>query len=414
MKKNFFAMAIIAVAALFSASCGADENFSDNRIEPTPTPTPTPKDTTTKVDPYAWADIMARGLNVDEDRQVESKIIAQRNNGEKDSTILRYVLGFEMAVPDTIRLTQPGTEMTAYTGTLSFPVKDYTPTTVANCDSAIVVTTTKGYKTNYYDVTWKTSHVDGWILFKGKWEPYKNSEETTTFTQPSLYKDAYEIVRNDSIYLREEVKHEVKMSFLKRTFSFEKKVVVDHFLKMKEGEKKEEKINADEWINGLGRLVSLTKGLREDSRLWCDVALLEGGDGYTMIIDTYNTDGGFVGREVKFVSFEVCPKSNDYDGVAWINGAFYPGKITYDASSRGWVVVSYVSGNVKDQSVDARDADARGIKNFKNDNTAYPWPYMINSSTSREVNGKQVITIMGKTSTRSYRGCVVADSLLKK
>jgi hypothetical protein len=133
-----------------------------------------------------------------------------------------------------------------------------------------------------------------------------------------------------------------------------------------------------------------------------------------MIIDTYNTDGKYIGREVKLVSFEVCPKSNDYDGVAYVNGGFYPAAITYDAKSRGWVLVAVVNGNVLDQSIDARDADSRGIKNFKENNTAYPWPYMTNTSTSKEVNGKKVINVSGKTSVRAYRGCVVADSSLKK
>jgi hypothetical protein len=426
---NLISYALIITMSVFMslslASCS--ESYSDeDRITPVPTPTPT--DTTTHqptptTDPtWRWSAIVDQTVTFDPTIEViVANNIAQltKSNGETklDSATLRYQFGVELTAPTRIVTTSQDT--TVYSGK-GKDVKTYGDFVRTGNDSLRTVTTTVegGFRTQYYTVSLTTNRTEGFSLQGGKWLSYKNVTETSQLT--SIWHEELKLVEvNDSTFNRE-VSHVILTITLKsdkgKTWQIkrEKVVIVDHFIKIKEEEQpKPEKVEADEWIKGLGRLVSLTKCLREDTRLWCDVALLEGGDGYTMIVDTYDTDGKYIGREKKFVSFEVCPKSNDYDGVAYVNGGFYPGAITYDAASRGWVVVSVINDKVMDQSIHANDADARGIKNFKENNTAYPWPYMTNTSTSKEVNGKKVITIMGKTSTRAYRGCVVADSSLK-
>jgi hypothetical protein len=421
--------AIVFLGVVISMSlCACSEDYSDmERVTPTPPPS-TPKDTTTTTptpDPdntWRWSTVVDQTVNFDVLTEiVTANNIAQlsKQNGETklDSATLRYQFGVELTAPTRVVVMSPDTTVYAGKGLQKSEYSDFVRT---DNDSLRTVTTVveNGFRTQYYSLDLTTTRKEGYSLHAGKWLAYKNVTETSVLSS-LWHEEIKEIEQNDSIFNREK-SHAVVTITLKSDkgrkwqIQREKTIIVDHFVKKAEGEKKEEKINADVWVTGLGRLVSLTKCLREDSRFWCDVALLEGGDGYTMIIDTYNTDGGYVGREKKFVSFEVCPKSNDYDGVAYINGGFYPAAITYDSSSRGWVLVSVINGAVKDQSIDARDADARGIKNFKDNNTAYPWPYMTNTSTSKDVNGKKVITILGKTSTRAYRGCVVADSLLKK
>jgi hypothetical protein len=428
---NMISYALIVILGVFVSMslCACSEDYSDtDRIvpapkpdpKPDPTPDPTPSDSTDNS--WRWSAIMDQTVNFDTTTEiVTANNIAQlsKQSGETklDSAQLKYQFGVAVEAPTRIVTTSKDT--TVYTGK-GLQKSEYSDFVRTGNDSLRTVTTTVegGFKTSYYTLSLTTSRKEGFSLHAGKWLSYKNVTESSQLTS-IWHEELKEVEVNDSIFNRETVHNVITITLRSDkgktwTIKREKVVIVDHFLKIREEEKKEEKVTADEWIKGLGRLVSLTKCLREDTRFWCDAALIEGADGYTIVLDTYDTDGKYIGREVKFVSFEVCPRSNDYDGVAWINGGFYPGKITYDSSSRGWVVVCYINGNVLDQSVDARDADARGIKNFKDNNTAYPWPYMTNTSTSKEVNGKQVITIMGKTSTRAYRGCVVADSSLKK
>jgi hypothetical protein len=440
--KNLAVLAIMMVTcAVMFVGCGEGYSYedlpekvptpTDSTTKPTPDPDPTPRDTTstprdTIDNTWRWSTIVARTLDFD----TETKIVTANNIAELckknsnevklDSATLRYQFGLEITSPTRIVTLSKDTAVYTGKGLQRTTYGDYYR---QGTDSLHTVTTVveNGIRTQYYALGVTMNRVEGYSLHAGKWLDYKNVTENAQLSA-LWHEPLREVELNDSIFNREVV-HNVLRITLKGdkgtwTLKREKVVIVDHFLKLKEqepeAEPEPEKVNADEWVTGLGRLVSLTKCLREDSRLWCDVALLEGSTGYTMIIDTYNTDGGYVGREKKFVSFEVCPKTNDYDGVSYVNGGFYPATITYDAKSRGWLLVSVVSGEVLKQAIDARDADARGIKNFKENNTAYPWPYLTNTSTSKEVNGKKVIEVSGKTSTRSYRGCVVADSSLKK
>jgi hypothetical protein len=427
MKKNFN----LAVVALMSALCfvSCSESYGDeDRIAPVPTPTPrdttTHQPTPTPTPTWRWNTIVDQTVNFDDQTEiVTSSNISQLTNslGETklDSATLRYQFGVVVSAPTRIVTTSKDT--TVYTGK-GLQKSEYGDFVRTGSDSLRTVTTVVegGFRTSYYTLGLTTNRTEGYSLHAGKWLAYKNVTETSVLSS-LWHEEIKEIEQNDSIFNREVVHNvltiTVKSDRQSWTITREKVVVVDHFLKVREEEKKEEKVTADVWVDGLGRLVSLTRGIREDSRNPCDFALFEGSKGYTIIIDTYSTEGKYLSTGTEFHSFDECPKSNDYDGVAYIKGHFYPGAITYDYSSKGthdWVVTCYINGNVEQQGIKGQDAVARGIKNFKENNSAYPWPYLTNMSTSKEVNGKKVITVNGKTSEgRAVKQHIVADSLLK-
>jgi len=426
--KNLAVLAIMMVTcAVMFVGCGEGYSYEDlpEKVEPKPTPTDTTKTPTPTTDPtWRWSTVMDQTVDFDTTTEiVTANNIAQlsKQSGETklDSATLRYQFGVELTAPTRIVTTAKDTAV--YTGK-GLQRSKYNEFYRQGTDSLRTVTTVveNGIRTQYYALGVTMNRVEGYSLHAGKWLSYKNVTENAQLSA-LWHEPLREVELNDSIFNRETVHNVIRITLKseKKTWNIqrEKVVIIDHFVKLKaqepEAEPEPEKVEAEVWVTGLTRLVSLTKCLREDSRLWCDVALIEGSTSYTMIIDTYDTDGKYVGREKKLVSFEVCPKSNDYDGVAYISGGFYPAAITYDAKSRSWLLVSNVSGNALTQSINASDAVARGIKNFKENNTAYPWPYLTNTSTSKEVNGKKVITVAGKTSTRSYKGCVVADASLK-
>ena len=433
MKKimNLAALIVMTICCAVLMSCGNEESFSDNRIAPPaprdttttttdPTPTPDPDNT------WRWSTIIDQTVNFDVLTEVvEANNIAQlsKQNGETklDSATLRYNFDIELTAPTRIVTSLQVT--TVYSGK-GLQKSSYGEFYRQGNDSLRTVTTVVegGFRTSYYTLGLTTNRTEGFSLHAGKWLAYKNVTETSVLS--SLWHEpVVEVEVNDSTFNREVV-HNVLTITVKserQTWQIqrEKVVIVDHFVKIKEEQPAEpEKVKADYWVDGLGRLVSLTRGIREDSRNPCDFALFEGSKGYTIIIDTYSTEGKYLSTGTEFHSFDECPKSNDYDGVGYIKGHFYPGAITYDyrksdKGSHDWVVTCYINGNVEQQAIQGADAVSRGIKNFKENNSAYPWPYLTNTSTSKEVNGKKVITVNGKTSEgRAVVNHVVADSSL--
>jgi len=423
---NFAVVTLMSVLCAVVSSCGNDESFSDNRIAPVPekqdtTPTPTTSDPKPS---FIWDRCMEQNVTFypETDSVLATNIWQVTENGEATfvDAVMRYKYEIDFTAPT--RVVTSAQDTTVYAGGGLFK-SDYSNYRRADKDSLWDVNSyiEGGYKTQYYTMSLKTSRMEGIDLRGGKENRYFNVSETPTI-KSIWHEDIYEVESNDSIFNRETV-HNVLLITLTGTkgnkwyVTREKVVIVDHFLKVREEEKKEETINADVWVDGLGRLVSLTRGIREDSRNPCDFSLFEGSTGYTIIIDTYSTDGKYLSTGTEFHSFDECPKSNDYDGVAYIKGHFYPGAITYDYSSKGthdWDIVCYINKKVESQHIVGQDAVARGIKNFKENNSAYPWPYLTNTSTSKEVNGKKVITVNGKTSEgRAVMKHVVADSSLK-
>jgi hypothetical protein len=431
--------ALIVLVSVFAsmslASCGADESYTSDRIVQ-----PAPKDTTTVTPPtpdpdpepekkdstgFIWNTCVDQTVDFNSSTEEVTSINKWQvtNNGTPDfmDATLNYLYGVDFTAPSRIVTMSPDT--TAYRGGGLFK-SDYSNFRRVDKDSLWDVTSyiEGGYRTQYYTMSLKTHRIEGIDLRAGKRNPYLNVKEHPTFSSV-WHEKIFEVEVGDSIFNRETVHNVLTIALISdkgQTWRIkrEKIVVVDHFVKIREKEKEEEEIKADVWVTGLGRMVSLTRGIREDSRNPCDFALFEGSNGYTIIIDTYSTEGKYLSTEKEFHGFDECPKSNDYDGVAYIKGHFYPGAITYDYSSKGthdWVVTCYINGNVEQQGIKGQDAVSRGIKNFKENNSAYPWPYLTNMSTSKEVNGKKVITVNGKTSEgRAVKQHIVADSLLKK
>jgi len=431
-KMNFFAAVatIVVLCTMVLSSCETADDVAQapKKEDPKKNDPSTPETTD-----WRWSVVGDQTLDFFTDTEiVEAKNIGQLTrlyNGtpetKLDSVILRYQLAVNLKAPKRVVVESKDTTVlgNARTST-SLQYGEYVVS--ANKDSVCSVSTGHTFPTSYYNIEATTTSKRGYSIHAGHWEPFKYITESAQWSK-IWHEPITEVTMNDSVFNREVVHNELvfKITSNKGNSWYiyrEEVVIVDHFVKKAEGEK-EDKINWDYDVEGLGRMVSLTINIRPDTNTPYVCAHFEGAKGHTFIVDNYDKDGKYTGHTEKhFLSYDIAEKSNDYNGVGFIKGNFYPGYIEYTIDKKdkkcGWVITCRAIGiedNAPQQAVDGGYANTCGLKNFHEGNSAYTTPFIKNNtSTSKEVNGKMVWYVSGKTSEkRELVPHTVIDSSLK-
>lgn len=393
------------------SSCSEEDYGAEVAYTPAPT-TQTPEPTK-PADP-TFRSVVRQSVVVNEDTTVLSTTTAQLTNDSLVERELRFKLGMLIQGPSHLVVMDP--EATVYSGA-GRPQTTEGNWHLSGSDSLRNETTTSGFNFSYYQMNVTTTNKVGYTLIGGRWVPYLRAHLTTSFHRFSSVWEEEEVVRNDSIFLREKTTNEFNVTAKwdggSRSFVLSKVVIIDHFVKMVEVEEPTTTVNTDFWANQLLKFISGTRVQRENNN-WSDAYLFETTDTYEIILVNYQTnasDEKYLGVEQISISKSTSPYSAKYNGVMYSGGSFYPAVITVDGS--GWTLIGVANGKTLTQTHNDNTAVSTGIKNFTKSNTAKPTPFITTTTDPSEVNGKLVIKFTGKTSVHTVT-YTIADLALKK
>jgi hypothetical protein len=388
----------LAVLAIMMVTCacmvGCSESYGDeDRIAPVPTTTP--KDTTPDPEPdntWRWSTIVDQTVNFDVLTEVvEANNIAQlsKQSGETklDSAQLKYNFGVELTAPTRLVVMSPDTTVYAGKGLQKSSYGEYART---GNDSLRTVTTTVegGFRTNYYTVGLTTNRTEGYSLHAGKWLAYKNVTETSVMSS-IWHEELKQVEVNDSTFNREVV-HNVLTITVKSerqtwTIKREKVVIVDHFIRMKEGEKEEKHNHPDWWgepIKIIGQGTYVYKpgvGPEGQGQFYKNINVLFENVLVCMVTKTHVRDShnpmdfDYTDANVYALGSNLrggkLTKENvsDLNSAIWRDGKWEPACCTYDHSNYCW---TYMSPDQYEQGMTEHLAETCGLKNFAGKHTA--------------------------------------------
>jgi hypothetical protein len=262
---------------------------------------------------------------------------------------------------------------------------------------------------------------------------YANGKEVAYWPEDGLYynisynvNDTVHFVRNDSIYAKEIVK--IKYDITLRTvandprhwhsWTKEATVTVISFIGLVE---KEPEIPSADWY-----VKNLTWHAARGNRFpkgndWEDGFLMSPDTHWVMLIGHYQIKGNKKSGKEEYISTEVVtmPKSEmaapvadrPYNAVMWYDGKYVPCCLSEDYNFNYGTV--YADGSRASLKPGDLSAVMDGVRNFTEDNTASPSPWLQTSCVPTQYKGKNYFSIVLKSSVHTLTA-TIADEALKK
>lgn len=415
--KNFAALVVMTICCVVLGSCSesfeadkAPEYKKDTVIiikkDTIPSkPTPEPTDSTKTTTDWHWSTLFDSTL----DFFTDTEMVEARNIGQVtrlfndvpetrlDTALLSYKLGLEISAPT--RVVTSKKELTVLSTASSNPNLKYGEFVVFGKDSIQSVSTDHSFPTQYYNISATTTSKRGYSLHAGHYEPYKYITEKAQWSK-IWSEELIEVEVNDSIFNRETVHNEMNFVIRGRekswTISRDKVVIVDHFVKVKEEEKKKEE-TAEFNTPNFTELLAYVRVHDVDKKQWNDAILLETTDAYYVVNIPFSYDKKdgketYLGKKyiTKYNKADIGKVSVKLNGVICVKGVFYPAYISEDAS--GWYGVW---SNSIDQSVDMNEATASGLKNQPKNGNA-KGSCFVEKVASKSTSGN-ILSVTGKT-----------------
>jgi len=264
----------------------------------------------------------------------------------------------------------------------------------AENDSLRSVTTTQLYECNLYNRNVTVTNAEAFRYVNGGRDPFVMPQVVVSFAGHSSKFEETEILRNDSIFSRENIKDSVKVAFGNRPdikpFYVSAKTTIDHFIKMKENE--ETMPTPDVTVEGEITYISSRTAspifISETSVNWYEICIVK---------TTQKTYVVANGAKVSEWSNDELENVNWHSAIydAGYTNKWVPANISVDGT--GWTyVLQFSNGEHRQQTVWMNNALISSLKSFSKDNNAAQTPYLNSAAAvKREFSNGTLYSVTG-------------------
>ena len=385
MKKNlFFAMFIAAVVMLSMSmvSCTGYSDDLDEMLEEIEKPQPKPEPD--EEDSLSWTSILQKYHRVNSDATVVSTMIGQKQNGELDTLSIQYNFVYELCSDTTIMLDEEPAEIIATAQDEISELSEFF--TNEQKDSVCYITCDKQYNlSNNIDLFLHTERVRAYHMIGGQEVMY--SEPTFKIGRMTIESSVEEFERNDSIFGIRTSVCVVPLYLDNEVFDASATITEVWFKELKQ----EPEPSHDYKVEGLVKFLCASKVYNKTG--WADGLAFEGTDYIYFVVENYNKDGQFMGRELHKTKKSSVVVNEKVNGIVYDaeSGLYATALIMPD--TKGWNCEGFLDG--RSITCDRTNVQAieEGIKNFSDKNTSVPTPFFVEVSSSvKEWQGKVYIT----------------------
>lgn len=380
MKNLFFAFAIAMVSmAMVSCTDYSDMMEEIERIE-TPEPEPEPEDSLS----WIWTNVLQKYHRVNADTTVVSTMIGQRQDGNLDTLSINYCFVYELCSDTTIILDEEPEVLSMNSESENSQYSEYYRNEQG--DSLCKMFCNKVYAmSNGVDLSLNTERVRAYHMVGGQEVMY--SEPTLHIGELRIGSSVDSFVRNDSIFGIRTSVCVVPLYMDAETFDASATITEVWFKEMAQ----EPEPSHDYKVEGLVKFLCASKVYNKTG--WADGLAFEGTNHVYFIIENYNKDGQFMGRELHKTEKSKLVVNEKVNGIVYDfeTGLYTTALIVTDNS--GWNCEGFL--DERSVTCDRTNVQAieEGIKNFSDRDTSVPTPFFVEVSSSvKEWQGKVYIT----------------------
>lgn len=382
MKKNLFFATVIAMVVMMISmtSCTGYSDDLDEMIEEIEKPEPKPDEE----DSLSWTNVLQKYHKVNSAGNVVSTMIGQRQNGLLDTLEIRYNFVYELCSDTTVILDEEPAELSMNSESENSQYSEYYRNEQG--DSLCKMFCNKVYAmSNGVDLSLNTERVRAYHMVGGQEVMY--SEPSFKIGRMTIESSVDEFERNDSIFGIRTSVCVVPLYLDAEVFNASATITEVWFKELKQ----EPEPSYDYKVEGLVKYLCASKVYNKTG--WADGLAFEGTNHVYFVVENYNKDGQFMGRELHKTEKSRLVVNEKVNGIVYdfTSGLYATALIVTDKT--GWSCEGFIDGRsiVCDRS--NVNAIEEGIKNFSDKNTSVPTPFFVEVNSSvKEWQGKVYIT----------------------
>jgi hypothetical protein len=372
----------MVVMMISMTSCTGYSDDLDEMLEEIekPQPKPEPEDSLS----LSWTNVLQKYHKVYSDTTVVSTMIGQRENGELDTLSINYCFVYELCSDTTIMLDKEPADIIATAQDEISEFSDFF--TNEQKDSVCYMTSDKQYNlSNNTDLFLHTKRVRAYHMVGGQEVMY--SEPTLHIGELRIGSSVDEFERNDSIFGIRTSVCVVPLYLDNEVFDASATITEVWFKEMVQ----EPEPSYDYKVEGLVKYLCASKVYNNTG--WSDGLAFEGTDYVYFVIENYNKDGQFMGRELQKTAKSRLVVNEKVNAIVYDfeTGLYATALIVTDKT--GWNCEGFIDGRSIVCDRTNVQAIEEGIKNFSDKDTSVPTPFFVEVSSSvKEWQGKVYIT----------------------
>lgn len=383
---------IMSIVAISLTSCSKDNVFGDEEdwVKQTDTTTNTPTPDDPETDGIDWSCIVESSFGYDINTgKWPSRLTFHCTDG-RDTTFLAYCPMTSTITAPAEKIVEPATPATRYLNTDPKVSLDST-NWYRESDGYYyrTITRTQVVHMNNYDATVTSTHVEAKMIVNGKEILFLHGNEGAPTLVSDGNVDGGEKERYGKTYTIEV--SNLRMDHLLHGLYHENLSSSTNILREKVEE--DEMPNPDLKVSSFGLVNNITFSpeFQGNSVIWHRVCLTRNTINGTEYFSIW-VDGSFK-RTVELNSGESNEK---YNSAYLADGTWVPAILKYSsANDGGWDYTFVSGGNAKIKTIDQNMALTSGLSNFKKDNNASQTPSVLTTTSTKEYNGKKLVTVTG-------------------
>jgi len=275
-------------------------------------------------------------------------------------------------------------------------------------DSIRSTTSTQVYECNLYNRNLVINNAEAFRFINGTRDPFEMPKIVVSFAGHSSKFEETEILRNDSIFSRENIKDSVKVSFGNRpditSYYVSATATIDHFIKMKEQENEETMPEPSFYVDGeilwisdrTGSPVYKNYSKKDQGADWFEVSVIKTTKKTYTVVNGVKKDS-YDNSQLEDATWNSCMYDAGYTN-KWVPCMITP-------NTGGWVyTLQFSDGTYRAMDVAGGQALIDGLKSFKKDNNAEQTPFLTKGVVKRTFTNGDLYTVNG-----SYPYTVAAE-----